>query len=128
LLETLLWYNPLEFAYRIKFQCQGSMQFILDGIGGSLKCHFPFWCSIVCGCQSCRQDRTVLQGMQHFSVCFREVLQCSLYVLPPLLSGPLFLVLNTIHMFVFIRMTIWGGTIINANELGANENKEPCFT
>ncbi len=66
----------------------------------------------------------MIQGMR-FSVWFREVLQRSLYVLP-FLSGPIFLVLSTIHVFVCVGMLLWGSAI-DLDELAMNENVEPLF-
>jgi hypothetical protein len=66
----------------------------------------------------------MIQSMR-FSLWFREVLQRSLYVLP-LLSGPIFLVLSTIHIFVCIGMLLWSGAV-DTDELAMNENVEPLF-
>jgi hypothetical protein len=130
LLEALLRYNPLKFAYRINPMSR--LNAILDGTGaiGSVISLFGVALYVVGnhsnGMELLLTGRAIgmLQGMR-FSVWFREVLQRSLHVLP-LLSGPLFLVLSTIHVFVCIGMAIWGGAI-NVEELAVNENVEPLF-
>ena len=130
LLEALLRYNPLKFAYRINPMSR--LNAILDGTGavGSLISLLGMVLyaggNHSSGMELLLTGRAIgmLQGMR-FSVWFREVLQRSLYVLP-LLSGPIFLVLTTIHVFVCIGMIIWGGTI-DVEELSMNENVEPLF-
>ncbi|KAL3934611.1 MAG: hypothetical protein SGARI_003317, partial [Bacillariaceae sp.] len=129
-LEALLRYNPLKFAYRINPMSR--LNAILDGTGavGSFLSLLGILLYAVgnhySGMELLLTGRAIgmLQGMR-FSVWFREVLQRSLYVLP-LLSGPIFLVLTTIHAFVCIGMTIWGGSI-DTEELSMNENVEPLF-
>jgi hypothetical protein len=66
----------------------------------------------------------MIQSMR-LSVWFREVLQWSLYVLP-LLAGPMFLVLSTVHVFVCFGMLLWSGAV-DPDKLSANENIEPLF-
>ena len=46
----------------------------------------------------------MVQSMR-FSIWFREVLKRSLYVLP-FLAGPIFLILTTMHVFVYIGKSI----------------------
>jgi Ion transport protein len=60
-----------------------------------------------------------------FSIWFREVMQRSLHVLP-LLAGPIFLILTTMHVFAYIGIALWGDAI-DPNELGQNGNVEDLF-
>jgi hypothetical protein len=59
------------------------------------------------------------------SVWFREVLQRSLYILP-LLVGPMYLLLSTIHVFVCLGMLLWSGAL-DPDALSVNENVESLF-
>jgi hypothetical protein len=56
---------------------------------------------------------------------FFSLFRRSLYVLP-YLSGPIFLVLTSVHIFVCIGMALWGGAI-DMDELAMNENVEALF-
>ena len=61
----------------------------------------------------------MVQSMR-FSIWFREVLKRSLYVLP-FLAGPIFLILTTMHVFVYIGMALWEGAI-DVEEQASNED------
>ena len=61
----------------------------------------------------------MVQSMR-FSIWFREVLKRSLYVLP-YLAGPIFLILTTMHVFVYIGMALWEGAI-DVEEQASNED------
>ena len=66
----------------------------------------------------------MIQSMR-FSIWFREVLQRSLYVLP-FLSGPILLMLTAMHIFVYLGIALWEGTI-DIEEQEANENVEYLY-
>ena len=66
----------------------------------------------------------MIQSMR-FSVWFREVLQRSLHVLP-FLTGPIALILAAMHVFVYIGMALWEGTV-DVEEQAANENVEYLY-
>lgn len=63
--------------------------------------------------------------IMRFSVWFREVIQRSLSLLP-LLAGPIFLVLTTMHFFVYVGIALWGGAI-DPSELAQNGHVENLF-
>ncbi len=63
--------------------------------------------------------------IMRYSIWFREVIQRSLSVIP-LLAGPMFLVLTTMHVFVCIGIALWGGAI-DPDELAKNDNVEDLF-
>lgn len=63
--------------------------------------------------------------IMRYSIWFREVIQRSLSVLP-LLAGPIFLVLTTMHIFVYIGIALWGGAI-DPNELAQNTDVADLF-
>lgn len=66
----------------------------------------------------------LIQSMR-FSIWFREVLQRSLYVLP-FLAGPVILMLTAMHVFVYIGMALWEGTV-DVEEQESNENVEYLY-
>ncbi len=66
----------------------------------------------------------MIQSMR-FSIWFREVLQRSLHVLP-FLTGPIVLILTAMHVFVYIGMALWEGTV-DVEEQAANENVEYLY-
>ena len=66
----------------------------------------------------------MIQSMR-FSIWFREVLQRSLYVLP-FLAGPILLILTAMHIFVYIGMALWEGTV-DVEEQASNENIEYLY-
>jgi two pore calcium channel protein len=63
--------------------------------------------------------------IMRYSAWFREVIQRSLSVFP-FLSGPIFLVLTTMHIFVYLGIALWGGAI-DPDELAQNENVGDLF-
>ena len=66
----------------------------------------------------------MIQSMR-FSIWFREVLQRSLYVLP-FLTGPIILILTAMHIFVYIGMALWEGTV-DVEEQESNGNVEYLY-
>ncbi|KAG7368073.1 ion transport protein [Nitzschia inconspicua] len=129
LVEAILRYNPVKFAYRI--DPMSRLNAILDGTGtiGAIVSLIGIILKLTRdenGLDFLLTGRAIgmIQSMR-FSVWFREVLQRSLYVLP-LLSGPIFLVLSTMHVFVCCGMLLWSGSV-DVDELSTNENVESLF-
>jgi hypothetical protein len=129
LAEAGIRYNPLKASYRMNPISR--VNAILDGVGALgalLSLTGIIWYSVghVSGLEFLLTGRAIgmIQSMR-FTVWFREVLQRSLHVLP-FLSGPIFMVLMTIHVFVCIGMALWGGAV-DPDELAANGNLEELF-
>lgn len=66
----------------------------------------------------------MVRNMRFFSM-FRDVVERSVNVLPAL-AGPVFLVLTTIHMFVYLGMVLWGGQV-DVDKLAYNEDIESLY-
>ena len=66
----------------------------------------------------------MVRNMRYFSM-FRDVVERSVNVLPAL-AGPVFLVLTTIHIFVYLGMLLWGGQV-DVDELVNNEDLETRY-
>lgn len=66
----------------------------------------------------------MVRTMRFFPM-FRDVVERSVHVLPAL-AGPVFLVLTTIHVFVYIGIALWGGHI-NVDELSDNDSLQPFY-
>lgn len=66
----------------------------------------------------------MIRTMRFFPM-FRDVVERSVNVLPAL-AGPVFLVLTTIHVFVYLGMFLWGGHI-DVDELSENEYLQPLY-
>lgn len=66
----------------------------------------------------------MVRNMRYFSM-FRDVVERSVNVLPAM-AGPVFLVLTTIHIFVYLGMVLWGGQV-DVDELANNEDLETLY-
>jgi hypothetical protein len=127
LFEVLMRYNPLK----IRHYPFTRLNAVLDG------CALLGALISLCGIGVYLTDNTMgleilftgramsmIQCMR-FSVWGREVLQRSISVLPAM-TGPILLVLTTMHIFVCIGMILWQGTV-DPIEMAQNENVEYLF-
>lgn len=66
----------------------------------------------------------MIRTMRFFAM-FRDVVERSVSVLPAL-AGPVFLVLTTIHVFVYFGIILWGGQV-DVYTLSQDDNLEPRY-
>jgi len=129
LCEVSLRYNPWKFSNRINPITR--LNAVLDGMGclGGIVSFFGIIMHLSgheSGLEYLLIGRAIgmIQSMR-FSIWFREVLQRSLYVLP-FLAGPILLILTVMHIFVYIGMTLWEGTV-DVEEQASNEKIEYLY-
>ena len=130
LFEVSIRYNPWQYS-KNRINPITRLNAVLDGmgcIGGIVSFFGMIW--YISGNESGMEYLLIgraigmIQSMR-FSIWFREVLQRSLYVLP-FLAGPILLILTTMHIFVYIGMALWEGTV-DVEEQASNENIEYLY-